>query len=160
MTNKSTGDGKTEKFKFNVIDILIILIIIAVLSFIIYCIVLGNDLSDIGAKNAEAEYSVVISRVDISYKDSISVGDMVTNAENGNAMGVVSAVSYTYSSDGEHTYDDKVDIKVTIVCNAKLKGGKYYCGGVQISSGESISLHFTGFDPSEKSYISDIKISD
>ena len=63
MNNQKNVNKKPLKFNFNVIDMLIVLIIVAALFFVIYCVVLGNNISDLGAKDADVEYSVIISMI-------------------------------------------------------------------------------------------------
>ena len=165
MTNRKNTNKNTSKFSFNVIDMLIILIIVVAAFFLVYCLILGNDISDLGAKNAEVEYSVIIPKADIIFKDSISVGDNVTDPKTGNSLGTVKKISYSVSfervtdDDGnEKLYinPDKIDIAVTISCNAKTKNNKYRISGVILAIGKYIDVCFPDYAPSEKAYISDV----
>lgn len=168
MTNQKNTNKKPSKFNFNVIDMLIVLIIIAAVFFVVYCIILGNDLTDIGAKSTELEYSVIIPRADIKFKDSVSVGDKVTDPETGKKLGTVKSVEYSFSTehvtDAEgneklYTNPNKIDLLITISCTAKIKGDSCYVGGILLAVGNYIDVHFTNYSPAEKSYVSDIKIS-
>lgn len=168
MTNQKNTNKKPSRFNFNVIDMLIVLIIVAAVFFVVYCIILGNDLTDIGAKSAELEYSVIIPRADIKFKDSISQGDKVTDPETGKNLGTVKSVEYSFST--EHVTDaegneklysnpNKIDLLVTISCTAKIKGDSCYVGGVLLTVGSYINVHFTNYSPAEKSYVSDVKLN-
>lgn len=168
MTNQKNTNKKPSKFNFNVIDMLIVLIIVAAVFFVVYCIILGNDLTDIGAKSTELEYSVIIPRADIKFKDAVSVGDKVTDPETGKKLGTVKSVEYSFSTehvtDAEgneklYTNPNKIDLLITISCTAKIKGDSCYVGGILLAVGNYIDVHFTNYSPAEKSYVSDIKIS-
>lgn len=168
MTNQKNTNKKPSKFNFNVIDMLIVLIIVAAVFFVVYCIILGNDLTDIGAKSTELEYSVIIPRADIKFKDAVSAGDKVTDPETGKKLGTVKSVEYSFSTehvtDAEgneklYTNPNKIDLLITISCTAKIKGDSCYVGGILLAVGNYIDVHFTNYSPAEKSYVSDIKIS-
>ncbi len=169
MNNQKNVNKKPLKFNFNVIDMLIVLIIVAALFFVIYCVVLGNNISDLGAKDADVEYSVIISKADIRFKDSVAPGDKVTDAQTGKFLGTVRKTDYSFSvetiidAEGNeklYTSTDKIDITVTISCTAKIKGTEYYAGGILLETGNYIDIHFTNYAPTDRSYISGIAVTD
>ena len=165
MANLQSTNKNPPKFSFNVIDMLIIMIIVVASFFLVYCIILGNDVSDLGAKNAEIEYSVIMQKTDIRFKDCLSIGDNVTDPKTGKSLGTVKKISYSTSfervtdDDGNeklYANPDKIDLAITISCNAKIKDGKYSVSGVLIAVGNYIDVRFPNYAPSDKAYISDV----
>ena len=124
MTNK--------KFKFNFIDALIILVLIAAIAVLAYVFVFSDE-TDVKGEEHTLEYTVEFTSVNSTFADSIKEGQKVTFEEDRKIdLGTVTAYEYgksvktMYSNESgleEYTLvkDDKlIDMVVTFRTKAEL----------------------------------------
>lgn len=149
---------KKKKRKFNFIDLLIVLVILAVVGIIAYVFSPWGHIEKLWSKDtAELTYLVEIKDVDINYIEKIREGDSAVNAVTKNSMGkiaevvsVESAYVYDYALDenGEmrcvvSEKPNKFNVTVKIVAEATYtKNVGYSVNGCRVAIGESFDLRF------------------
>lgn len=141
MTNKGRIKGN-KKVSFNIVDILIVAVAIILLAYFIYCVILGNDLSSLGAKRISAEYTLKIENASEEYYNMIFIGDTVKSSDGTVLLGKVIGKSYENTS-------DSITIFVTVSSDLYLKSGTYSIKDKKISEGAVLSIRFPGYSPSK-----------
>jgi hypothetical protein len=148
-----------QKPRFNFIDVLIILIILAVVGAAVYLIASENA-AQRRAENANIEFTVRISSVDAEYLSSITEGQTVKDSETGAVLGTIRSVrtenakyygntavpsesGYTISTS---EYEDKYDVYVTISAYAKEdERGIYSVGSTRVLVGSAVYFKVPSF---------------
>ena len=149
---------KKPKRKFNFIDFLIILVVVAIVGILIYVFSPWSQIEKLWTNNkVELTYFVEIKDVDIAYIESIKEGDGVINSVNKSSLGTVSEISklekayvydYVLNEQGEMTcirseHPQKYNITLKIVATAEYdKGVGYSVNGRRIAIGELLDLRF------------------
>ena len=148
--------AKKAKRKFNFIDFLIVLVIIAILGIVIYVFSPWAQIEKLWSNDdVELTYFVEIKDVDIEYIDSIKEGDEIINSVNKNSLGTISEISkmekayvYDYVLDengnmtcvlSEQPKKYNITIKVTVDAEFESNVG-YSVGGTRIAIGEMLDL--------------------
>ena len=168
---KDSSDKKVEKrrYRFNLIDILLILFAVAIV-FVAINVVSPFSFMEKLKSNSDhtIQYTVEFTCVDQEYIDRIKEDDAVMDAISKNALGTVTAVDYNthYSElkyDEENQvgkladYTDKYNLIVTITAEGIYTSGKGYSVNSQrIAVGEKMSLRFP--DYAAECYCIDISI--
>lgn len=148
------------KMKFNIMDVLILLGILAVAAVLLYVFVLSENTpvdSLSGNETTKVTYVIEISGVDDIYADKISVGETLIDSSKKMNIGTIVAVeSQPYVHLGKNlttgtmeltTVEGKSTIYVTVEADAVLSGISYNIGGYTIYVGEQVNLslpHFVG----------------
>lgn len=157
-SHNSTIIQKKPKRKFNFIDFLIILVVVAIVGILIYVFSPWSHIEKLWTNNkVELTYFVEIKDVDIAYIESIKEGDGVINSVNKSSLGTVSEISklekayvydYVLNEQGEMTcirseHPQKYNITLKIVATAEYdKGVGYSVNGRRIAIGELLDLRF------------------
>ena len=157
-SHNSTITQKKPKRKFNFIDFLIILVVVAIVGILIYVFSPWSQIEKLWTNNkVELTYFVEIKDVDIAYIESIKEGDGVINSVNKSSLGTVSEISklekayvydYVLNEQGEMTcirseHPQKYNITLKIVATAEYdKGVGYSVNGRRIAIGELLDLRF------------------
>ena len=157
---RSRRRGKTRSGRrFNVLDVIIILIIVAVLALTLLAYLPGGlfRLAQ-NSSNATIIYTVEIKGVKRELAKGISVGDPVTEKETSINLGSVSAevevmpysqVRYDAAS-GEVVLDEYEELStllITVTADAKSDPSKgYSIGGRRIAIGAEYKLSLPGFE--------------
>lgn len=157
-----------QKTRFNLIDILIILIILTVVGAAIYLIATGT-IESRRSENANIEFTVRISSVDQKYLSFIKENDTVKDSETNAVIGTIKSIRTEKarhygdvaipSGDGGYTvaiaeYEDKYDVYVTISAYAKEdERGIYYVGNTRVLVGSPVYFKVPSF--TSVSYIVD-----
>lgn len=154
-----------QKARFNFIDVLIILIILAVVGAAIYLIATGTA-EERRAENANIEFTVRISSVDEEYLSLLEKAQTVKDSETGAVLGTIQSIrtekSKYYGSTAvaaesgyilpSSEYEDKYDVYVTISAYAKEdERGIYYVGDTRVLVGSAVYFKVPSF--SSVSYI-------
>ena len=93
-SHNTTITQKKPKRKFNFIDFLIILVVVAIIGILIYVFSPWAHIEKLWTNNkVELTYFVEIKDVDIAYVESIKKDDGVINSVNKNSLGTVSGNS-------------------------------------------------------------------
>lgn len=146
---------KRKRGKFNSVDILFLVLLVAVLFAIVFLI----DPFSIGVfggseKNVVLEYTVEIEYVEASLADNIKLGDEAISSSNKTSLGRVSAIKndtlYSeayYNSEADvvsmKEYPDRYNIQVTITSDAVFEEGKgYTVKGTRVAVGREYSIMF------------------
>ena len=158
MNNQVNVTTKKKKARFNIIDLLLILIVIAMIATMIYLFVPGNIFENLSAeREQEIQYTVEILGVDQDFINNIKENDNVIDVVSKASIGTVMAVSYdtNYSElkyneeSGEGimvSYPDKYNLIVTISAEALYNAGEgYSVDGCRIAVGEKLSLRFPDY---------------
>ena len=170
--NSSAVKQKKIKRKFNIIDFLVLIIILAIISVSIYAIFSWSDIKSLwSTSTVDLQYTVELRGVDKEFINNIKIGDEVTDAVSKNQLGTVDrvdSVKYTVfdytkkdipSEDGKTStvsyegvlteHPDKFNITVYISSSAEYeKGIGYTINGRRIAVGEMIDLRFPEFSAS------------
>ena len=156
-TPSATVGSKRKKFKFNFIDFLIILLVLAIVAAVIY---IFAPFSWIQQKNGsiDLQYTIEIQGVDEAFIENINEHDVVVDSVSKNVIGKVIAVDYN-TQYSELKYDesnrtgilsvfpDKYNLIITIsTANALyVEGEGYSVNGCRIAVGEKISAKFPSY---------------
>ena len=148
------GAMKT-KAKFNIIDVLLILIIAAAAVFGAVILRSGR----LGAEEASAErsirYTVLLSNVKSQFIRNIQPGDSVTDTVKLMPIGEVKDVRSDFATVQIEDYNagrivtatvpDTYDVYVTVEAMATVSDGAYMIGGYQINVGTLVSLRVPNY---------------
>lgn len=165
MNNKTNTfevhPGKV-KHKFNFIDFLVLLLIVAVVGTSIYAVFSWSDIEALwSASSKEIQYVVELRGVDKDFVDKIKTNDIVIDSVTKNQLGTVHSadevdnhfiMSYTFD-DKTNSYTgalindtSKRDITVYISATAKYeKDVGYTVNGIRIAVGEILEVRFPQF---------------
>ena len=169
VTNNSAVKQKKNKRKFNIIDFLVLVIILAVIGISVYAVVSWSNIKSLwSTSTVELQYTVELRGVDEEFVNNIKAGDTVTDAVSKNQLGIVDRVDSIEKAtvldyvkneipneDGKTTvtyngvlseYPDKYNITVYISSSAEYeKGVGYTVNGRRIAVGEIIEMRFPEF---------------
>jgi len=150
MTNNNKISKKKKKTPFNAVDVLIILFIALCLAYIVYVLILGNSLYNIGAKRVNIEYEIEIAGNDISIQNNqkFQVGDKVRSADGSHELGTIKE-KYT-NADGS--------VSVVISSEAFLRKEIYKIGDIRIYKDATLSIRFPDYAPSDTVKCIDVKV--
>ena len=150
--------GKKLNRRFNFVDVLLILFVIAIIFVAVNVVSPMSLISKIRGENTYAvEYTVELVGVDIDFVDRIKEGDSVIDAVSKNSIGSVKTVDYNtryteldYNKEKAEAvlveYDDKVNVLITVSASATYNEGKGYAVNERrIAVGEKLSLRFPNF---------------
>lgn len=160
--NVSIKTKKDKKGKFNFVDFLLIVIVLAIIAATVYVFVPKSWFGKIVADDTQdILYTVEIIGVDQKFAGNIKENNNVIDNVSKSSIGTVKAVSvdsyselkYVYdnpeSTEGSGklvTYDDKHNLVVTISASALYnKGEGYYIGSCRMAVGEKLSLRFPDY---------------
>jgi len=144
-----------RKYRFNIIDVLLLLVIVASLSGIVFLVVYDTD--NIGAENndkkVEIMYTLEARNVKSILRGKINIGDSVFKNEGKLVLGQVIDVEYTDSvytgydpvkkEQFEASYPGHIDMRVRISVSATVDdNGIYRVGGDMLNIGENMSVRF------------------
>ncbi len=144
-----------KKFRFNFIDALLILIILAAGAFLCY-IFLSNDV-DVVSENVTKEivYEIELNEVPEEFKWKINIGDKVTDTVARYPIGEVVNVVYSdYIYSGVNAEDGGevltavpgyMDVTVTIRAEANIVNNMYSIGGYDIHVGKNVCFRVPNF---------------
>ena len=151
---------RKRKMKFNIMDVLILLVIAAVAAVLLYVFVFSENTpmdSLGGTQTTKITYVVEIANVDDIYADKISVGDTLIDSSKKMNIGTITAVeSQPYVHLGKNltngtmeltTVDNRSTIYVTVEADATLSGFSYNVNGYTVYVGQQVHLslpHFVG----------------
>ena len=160
VKKKSNASEKKER-KFNFIDFLLIVLVLAIVAGAIYLFSPGSFLNQIKTeKQGTLSYTVEIKGVDGEYLNKIKENDVVVDSVTKNTIGTVVAVDYNTKqtvleyakqSDGTYTgvlseYPDQYTVLVTITASAEYASGDgYNVNNRRIAVGEAMALRFPDF---------------
>ena len=137
-------ESNEKRIRFNIVDALIIVFIVASLALCVYIFVLGNDFADLYSEKEIVSYTVCITGEDKSIEQKISVNDSVFHNQKLSKTGTVTNVQVV-----ENGSENGVDLYVTISVEARKINSKYYIGGKKIEKDSYIDVSFSKFDMSE-----------
>lgn len=156
-----------KRAKFNFIDTLIVLLILAVVAAVVYIFFLsGNDMT---GETHTIQYTVVVRAVPNEYAENVKIGDSVVDSSQLYQIGTV--VNYRYEPakretqdivNGESvtaTYENKSDLYITIEAKATL-GTQYSIGGYEIGVGKTVYVRFPNLLPAEGGYCKNLTVID
>ncbi len=161
--------NETKKARFNFIDALIILVILAIIGAAVYLIAMERH-ANRSANLGNVDYIVRISGVDEDALAFIAVGDTVKDSVSGEVMGIIRAVKTEktayygsfakQNADGSYTlakslYPDRYDVYVTISANAAIDArGIYYLGTTKLLTGSAVYFKVPSF--AAVSYVTEV----
>ena len=156
-SNKSVKK-RTKKGRFNLIDFLLIVIILALIAGIVYVFIPSSLVSRVTADETyEIQYTLELTGVDEAYIDNILENDIVIDSVSKSNLGTVAAVDYSIQYT-ELAYNEnesvgvltpvagKYNVIVTVNATAQHEQGKgYSVNGTRIAVGEKINARFPNY---------------
>jgi len=153
MNNKA---APRKTLRFNIIDALFLLIILASTGVLVYILFFGGADSTDSSSYSQVEYKIELRMVREELKGKINVGDKVIDASKLYTIGEVTDVKYVGAiytgvnrAEGTLVYSDYpgyINITVTVKANADLSSGSYMIEGVyKLSVGTYVSLRVPNF---------------
>ena len=137
------------------------LILLLIIATVIYLFTPFSKLQALRKQESRTiSYTVEVEGVDMElFKEKIKEGETVIDSVSKNTMGVVynvdgnteySELQYRPQTNKEigvlATYDDKINLKITISVSADyVKGEGYSVNGTRIAVGEKLSLRFPNY---------------
>ncbi len=143
-----------QKTKFNIMDALILLAVLAIIALLLYVFVFSENsaLKNAGADTYTLTYVVEVTEISDEFSDLISAGDRVIDSAKKMHIGTVTAVEvqpYLYMGTDTHAgnlvlnpVDGYVNMYITIQADAVLNGATYSIDGYDIYIGEKMHLAF------------------
>lgn len=151
------GFEKTEKRKirFNIIDVIIIIAILAVAgAFLLRGN--GGELINSAFAEADIEYVIKIASIQNASADAVKAGDGVFYYENDAAIGKVTAVEYKPATvyvnvpEGEikkFELTQKIDLTITVSAKGKSDAtGNYINGNLFVAPGKELHIYTKNID--------------
>jgi len=146
------------KFKPNLMDLLILLVIVAAVVALLYIFVWSETSvslnGDSGAQH-KLTYVVEVTELEEEYADRISVGQTVVDSSKKMVIGTVTAVeSHPYMYMGTNReegtlaltpQDDAITLYVTVEADAVMNGYAFAVNGYDIYVGKQIYMSLPGF---------------
>lgn len=140
-----------RKLRFNFIDVLIILVILAVAAVLLYVFVLSDNNDQIEELNySNIQYVIEIQNVDKQFEGAVQVGQLVKEAVKQKYIGTVSGVEavpyqmktfdYELGIETVSYVEDKITLKITIDAQAVETDRAFTVDGYEIRVGKSYSL--------------------
>lgn len=160
--NKQERNNKIRRF--NLLDIIIIFIVIAVIAGGFY---LYSQYTESLQKNKQAiEYEVELKGVDQSFADAITKGDPLRESVKGNNLGTVEDKILTAATNINTDFlngryvdvpvPDKQDVILKISSVAEISGKSITVGGLEIKIGQKLYVKGKGY--AKEGYILNIEI--
>ena len=147
---------RKTKFRFNIMDALILLVLAAAVLVLLYVFVWSEHTSLGSLKGEEPHkihYVVEITGLSEQYRDLIEVGDSVIDSSKKMNIGTVTAVEwqdYMYLGTNLHEgsltlnpVEDYVTMYVTIEADASMDGISYSISGYEIYVGAFVYMSFS-----------------
>ena len=140
-----------RKLRFNAIDVIILLLIIAVVYVILNIFVFSDSKNDTSAVNYKTiQYVVEINNIDERFADSVKSGQTVQDAIEKKNIGTVVGVQSTQYKKNSFNYEElrevvsnvenKISMKITIEAEAVDTEYAYTVNGCEIRVGQQYSL--------------------
>lgn len=145
------------KVRFNLMDLLILVLILAAAAVLLYVFVLSDKTSVDGLSGTEKKitYVVEITGMSDEFADKIAVGQTPIESSKKKSLGTVTALEsqpYTYMGtnmrDGTlvlNNVDDYVNVYVTLEATAEPDGFAYAIEGYDIYVGRLVYLSFRDY---------------
>ena len=159
-TGNGTSVGK-KKRKFNIIDFLILLLILALIAALVYAFSPLSQFKKLWTTNeVKFQYQVELKNVDSQFKDLIKPNDSVYDPVTKNSLGKVIKIDNTQSSsdlgyemttNGEPEgkfvpINGEYDIVIVIETTANFEEGiGYTVNGSRVAVGEKLHLRFPNY---------------
>ena len=149
MTNNRITKKK-KKAPFNIVDVIIALFMILYIAYVVYVLILGNSLYNIGAQRVAIEYEIEINSNDISIDNynNIRIGDVVRSHDGANILGKV--VAKYSNADGSAS--------IIIKSDAFLRNGVYKIDGVRVYKKAALDIRFPDYAPKDAVKCISIKV--
>ncbi len=163
-----------KKFRFNIIDVFVILLIAALILGAAYFILMETGfIPQEKANEKTITYTVRLSETEAQYLDSFAVGSEVFNSATFASLGSISAVNHNntlalspFAEVAEGTqqysvkqaeYEDRYDIYITVTARATIDdNGVAYVGSQRITVGSCV--YFKCGNYAATTYITDFEI--
>ena len=163
------ADKKIRKFRFNFVDVMFLLVILAASAVLFYIFRPDVPVTDAGISSVkEIVYTLEAREIRSEFKGNVNIGDSVVDAVGLHPIGEVVDVTYTeapfvYKANGSgemiySVYPDKINVIIKVKASADIGAGTYSIGGFQISVGELV--YFRTPDLTGESYCTSIEMDE
>ena len=142
-----------RKFKFNIMDALILLALVAAAAVLLYVFVLSEKVSGDALGGSDVKtvtYVIEVSGLDEDYADKIKVGQTLIDSSKKMNIGTVTAVEtqpYTYTAENRvegalqlRQMDGQITQYVTVEATASLNGFTYATNGYDLFVGKLVYM--------------------
>ncbi|MBO5023809.1 MAG: DUF4330 domain-containing protein [Clostridia bacterium] len=164
-----------KKFRFNIIDAFVILLIVALILGTAYFILMETGfIPQDQANERTITYTVRLSETEEQYLGSFAVGSEVFNSSTFDSLGSIYAIEhqktraispFAEAADGteqysvrQAEYDDKYDIYITVQAKATIdENGIAYVGSQRITIGSCVYFKCGNF--AATTYITDFSVA-
>ena len=147
---------KPRAFRFNFIDALLLLIILAAVGVLAYIFISADvDIVSSGSGTVGIVYEVEVRQAREEFKGLINIGDKVVDSVTLYDIGEVVNVTY---ADAQYTgvnkaegvlvfspYPEHINIIMTVKATAKMNEGLYMLGGYEMQVGKRVSFRVPGY---------------
>ncbi|MBE6643191.1 MAG: DUF4330 family protein [Clostridia bacterium] len=151
----SSVNKNRRKYRFNIVDILLLLIIVVSVAGILFLYFFDGSVGADEKKNETVDIIFTLSQTEVPdiLRGKVNIGDSVTAADGGNELGEVTDTEYTdsvytgYDSENNVTFEElypgKIDVKIR-VSESAIKGedGLYRVNGYVLTPGQTIEVRF------------------
>lgn len=160
VKKKSTASKRKRSGRFNIIDLFLVLIALALVAALLYIFAPFSTVKNlISSEKTTMEYTVEFVGVDKTFVNKIQKNDIVVDAVSKNHIGTVEAADYNYAytqfesiQKGDAIegvlveHPDKCNVIVTISAEATHVPGKgYSVNQYRIAVGEKMNLIFPNY---------------
>lgn len=164
--SKTTRVGKTKKGKFNIVDFILVIMVLAVVAAAV--IYFAPDLFNAGAEETDITFTIEFRGVDSAFITNIKNGDAVYDSSKHYMLGSVKSVenyAYTVLVYNEETgtaeakeVEGLKNIVVTVTAKAIYTDGKgYFINGERIAVGCAYNISFPEY--SGTAYCIEVSVS-
>ena len=140
-------------FRFNVIDVLLIIVILFAGAVAAYMFTSGNN-TVVSDDTVEITYKIRVQGMNEEFRHLVSLNDKVVDSVGLFQIGEVVDLSYSNTvfvdtnSLGEFVYSDypeKLDMVITVKAHATVTEGAYMIGGYSMAVGTKVSFRVPDF---------------
>ena len=151
--NNNAKENAKRRFRFNFIDALLLIVIIAVAALLVYIFTSDDGFGTVDT--VTIEYQVLISGIRDEFKDLVQIGDKVIDSVGLFEIGEITDVKYSqymYAVNDEVNgvtvmteYPEHSEMEVHIRAEASVEDGLYYINGYKIAVGTLVSMRTPNF---------------
>ena len=140
---------KSEKIKFNIIDLILLIFLLVFIVLIVMQVIKTNSKNE-SINSKAVTYTIMVSDIPNEIIDEIKVGDILFDNSTNQEIGKITNLSSTphayigYDSEGNSVTTDSVftsDIEITILTKVNTTDNIYYINSFQLTIGKTFDFH-------------------
>ena len=151
----SSGNKSRSKYRFNIVDILLLLVIVVSVAGILFLYFFDGNVDGEEKKDNSVDIIFTLSQTEIPdiLRGKINIGDSVTAKDGNVLLGEVTDTEYTDSvytrydvennTSVDELYPGKIDVKIRVrIVAEKGEDGLYRINGYVLSPGKVMEIRF------------------